>query len=226
MKRSVSGQPFSKTKWNIFAIDEWKVVWILPPKTASTAVRKALAASLNLQATDFHDIKRFSGLTPADALKLKERGYLCVGAVRHPLPRLISCWYEKAVCDPYYIEFTVYDEFWPKMPFEDFVAAVAQIPDEDAEPHFRSLSFSLAVGDELLPDVLLEQSRLDQDWAALQAQLAGRLGPGTSLPDLTPINVTNSTTRIPPPSEAVVDLIAERYAEDFARFGYERQPPA
>lgn len=224
MKRSVSGQPFNQTKWNIFAVDEWQVVWILPPKTASTAVRQALATSLGIAATDFHSIKRFSGLTPADALKRKARGYLCVGAIRHPVARLTSCWYEKVVCDPYYVEFTVYDELWPEMSFEEFVSAVAEIPDEDAEPHFRSLSFSLTVGDELLPDVLLEQSRLAQDWAALRERLADRVDPAT-IPDLTPINVTNSADLVPPPSEPVLARITERYARDFALFGYDSQLP-
>lgn len=36
--------------------------------------------------------------------------------------------------------FARFDEFYPNMPFEDFVAAIVSIPDDRADPHFRSQS--------------------------------------------------------------------------------------
>lgn len=221
MKRSLGGLPFNQTRWNIFATPEWRVVWILPPKTASTAVRKALAGALNIPATDFHQIAQFKGLTSQDAHRLKhEEGYLCVGVVRHPLERLVSCWYEKVVCEPFYSEFTVYDEFWPTMSFAEFATAVAGIPDEDAEPHFRSLSYSLEVQGQVVADVLLEQSRMEPDWAALRERIAIRLADGQALPDLTRINVTDSASKIPPPGPEVVAIVEQRYRSDYLNFNY------
>ena len=212
---------YCRTKWNIFPVHHWRIVWMLPPKTASTSIRLALAAALGLPTDNVHELREFQGFHRDDAIAHKEdHGYLVVGSTRHPLLRLASCWADKIPSAHFYAEFTTFDEFIPDMSFVDFVDAVAQIPDEDAEPHFRSLSFDLLHDGAIVPDLLLEQGTLGADWNRVRAEVAWRTSPSIWLPDLTVQRPSSWRRRVGEVPDRTLAMIHERYADDFAAFGY------
>lgn len=221
MKRSHTGVAYQRTKWNIFRIAEWNTVWMLMPKAASTAIRRALATQLVPGVADehLHHIGRFQGLRKDDAVARQREGDLVIGSTRHPVTRLASCWYDKLI-EEHYLEFRNFDEFRAGMSFVDFVDAVAGIPDGDAEPHFRSLSFDLVDDGRVIPDIVVDQATLARDWNRVRASVAWRTNPHVWLPDLTRQRSRDWRSRIGDVPRRTLQLIHERYAEDFAAFGY------
>lgn len=220
MKLGKFGAWYHRATWNNFPVHDWRVVWMLMPKTASTAVRHALAQQLGLPTHEVHELMEFDGMSTDHVRSLQSQGYLVIGSIRHPVLRLASCWSDKTHADRYYTEFTVYDEFWPGMPFVDFVDAVSGIPDEDAEPHFRSMSFDLVRDGVVVPDLLLEQSTLASDWNRARAHVAWRTSPHVWLPDLAVRHSSSWRDRIGEVPRRTLAAIHERYAADFAAFGY------
>ncbi|MFV0463487.1 MAG: sulfotransferase family 2 domain-containing protein [Nostocoides sp.] len=164
-------------------------------------------------------------LSQAEALERKADGYLCVGTVRHPLSRLLSCWTDKVMAEPYYVEFEMFPEFKPKMPFADFVDGVRRIPDVDSEPHFRSLSFSLTVASDsalsLIPDVVVSQERMDSDWERCASEILRHTGGEVSLPSLPILNPTVANSHSALLTSEIREAVYERYISDFALFGYD-----
>lgn len=220
MKLSISGVPFRDTRWNVFAIHEWRIVWMLMPKTASSAIRHELAKCLNLPTENVHAITRFSGLSTADVWRLKQDGYYVIGTVRNPVKRLTLCWFDKVVNKPFYKEFETFEDLHPDMSFDEFVKAVAQIPDEDAEPHFRSLAFSLTLEGELLPDLILRQEHLKRDWKRCRSEVKRFTNGAINLDPLILRNDSSwrqSLMRVSPETRR---LIRQRYAKDFELFNY------
>lgn len=218
----MSGVAYALTSWNTFAVPEWGVVWMLMHKTASTSMRVALAAHFGVEVDEgsAHYLDRFPQLTKAQAVYWKGRGFLVVGSIRHPVTRLASCWADKVAGPEYYAEFHAFPEFRPDMPFPAFVEAVAGIPDVDSEPHFRSLTFDLTDGGSVIPDVLVDQATLAADWNKVRARVAWRTRPHVWLPDLQRHRRRAWRDRIGDVPARTVELIHERYAADFAAFGY------
>lgn len=224
MKRARSGVYYHLTRWNIFEVRAWGTVWMLPFKSASTSIRRALATQLGLPTEDVHRLTPFQGLDKHGAQAFQRNGYLVIGSVRHPVARLASCWYDKVYRAPFYVEFQNFSEFRPGMSFVDFVDAVADIPDEDAEPHFRSQSFDLVDEGRVIPDVLIDQSTILADWNRVRAHVAVRTSPHVWLPDLTWDNRNPWRDDIGEVPERTLVVIRERFADDFAAFGYDSDP--
>ncbi len=222
MKKSRNGHWYHKVTWNTFAIHHWRTVWIVLPKTASTSVRKAIAKARGWDSSDVHHMPEFAGIQTEQIMRLKQDGYLCIATVRHPLARLASCWKDKVMARNYYPEFEMFDEFRHEMPFDEFVHAVAGIPDEDAEPHFRSLAFSIEKDGEIIPDVILDQDTLTADWAYCRQRIEQHWGRATGIPDLEISNHTgfrNSLMDIP---LELMDVVYQRYQRDYELLDYSR----
>jgi hypothetical protein len=151
--------------------------------------------------------------------------YWKFGLVRNPWDRLVSCWRQKI--DNAVISSNArranrvapslagYDAFHPGMSFHDFVCAVAEIPDEDANKHFRSQYTFVAD----------EQGRLVVDYLGRMESLDAELDyifhkagiPKQPVPHLL------KTEREPYDkyySQATRDLVAKRFARDIDLFGY------
>lgn len=228
MRQSPTGVWYHKTKWNTFATPRWGMAWMLMPKAASTSIRRSLATHLGLPSgpDEVHYLDEFQGLATSDVLRLqRERGYLAVGSIRHPVTRLASCWYDKLI-DDYYSEFVAYPEFRPGMPFAAFVEAVAGIPDVDAEPHFRSMAWDLVHDGAVVPDLLVDQRTLVKDWNRVRAHVAWRSTPHAWLPDLTRERPRDWRSHLGAVSGRTLEMIHQRYAADFAAFGYDDDPEA
>ena len=132
-------------------LERYKSVYIEIPKVACTSIKTRLAELLNveLERGNPHQTK-----FPSVDFELTERGPLYPGLfsfafVRNPWDRLVSCYRDKiCLAVDGFTESTIrpgvadclarFDSFQPKMPFAAFVEAVATIPDEEADTHFRS----------------------------------------------------------------------------------------
>ncbi len=65
-----------------------------------------------------------------------------------------------------------FDAFVPDMSFDDFVVAVASIPDEDADEHFRSqLSFITNAAGGIGVDFVGRYERLQADFSLVQQRI-------------------------------------------------------
>jgi chondroitin 4-sulfotransferase 11 len=161
----------------------------------------------------------------------KYRNYFKFGFVRNPWDRLVSCYGEKVYrpnsSDPKEkcsLKSPRGEEsvFYMCMPFEEFVERVYQIPDEEADAHFRSQSATF-YGDEagniLLADFIGRFENLDRDFenvksrigldekSILRHELKTRTRGGQEYQSF-----YNPRTR---------ELVAQRYESDIRLFNYQ-----
>jgi dermatan 4-sulfotransferase 1 len=148
------------------------------------------------------------------------------GFVRDPYARLLSCYRHKIErprlqgkrISPL---FAVYGRaFSLSMDFPSFVRAVAAVPDDHAEKHFRSQVRFLYQGGKPLVDFIGRLERFDEDWAEVCRHT--RLQPIARA-----YNVTGAAARLEDWYDpALLALVDRRYAEDFAVLAYPlRQRP-
>jgi hypothetical protein len=146
--------------------------------------------------------------------------------VRNPWDRLVSCYRDKIRGEV--TDFTGiaesgvahclerFDVFKADMSFREFVHAVALIPDEDADEHFRSQAdYVTNSSGEVAIDFVGRYENLDNDFAQVAYEIG--LPPETKLPRLqvAPKRVHadyySSETRV---------LMGKRYARDIDLFEY------
>jgi hypothetical protein len=106
-----------------------------------------------------------------------------------------------------------------QMGFPEFVRAVAAVPDERAEKHFRSQTRFLFREGRPLVDFVGHLEHFDEDWAEVCRHT--RLQPVARA-----YNVTGAD-RLPLEEwydPELLTLVERRYAEDFALLGYPMRP--
>ncbi|MEO8210029.1 MAG: sulfotransferase family 2 domain-containing protein [bacterium] len=135
-----------------FIIDKFRFVYVEIPKVACTSFKFWMTQLLEM---DF-DISNWEKIHEVDfpmvkGIELKEKyiDYFKFSFVRNPWERILSCWLSK-IKTPDYDDGKnwrkgVENNFWrygdmfrSEMSFEDFINSVTQIPDHDADAHFRS----------------------------------------------------------------------------------------
>ena len=212
-------------------LEAHSAVYIEIAKVASSSLKVAFAKLLGLDLTavdgDPHRLDFPSpGAADLNAPRLFPRHWT-FSFVRNPWDRLVSCYRDKIGGEV--TDFTGmsergvahcldgYEAFTAGMSFEEFVDAVARIPDEDADEHFRSQHWCLtnAAGD-LAVDFVGRYESLASDFE----HVAKRIGLPSGI----------SLTRLqanPFPSPYVEfydartrDLVKHRYARDIDSFDY------
>jgi len=147
--------------------------------------------------------------------------------VRNPWDRLVSCYRDKIGGEV--ADFTGMSEsgvahclagfevFTAGIDFEAFLNAVAEIPDEDADEHFRSQHCSVTNGEgEVAVDCLGRYENLASDFASV----AGRIGlpAETKLSRLQANPLPTAYADLYTPRTR--DLVARRFAKDIDLFKY------
>jgi Sulfotransferase family len=217
---------------NPILLEPYRAVYIETPKVACTSIKTVLAEvlgiSLEPSGGDPHAVH-----WPRAEMSPNRSGHLFPGLfafafVRNPWDRLVSCYRDKIRGEADgYTHFTVrpgvanclarFDVFVPGMRFNDFVAAVASITDEDADPHFRSQhTFVTNEEGKRAVDFIGRFERLPEDFRFVQ----DRIGlPRKEIPWLqkakTPATYTGFYD-----SEAR-KIVGERFRQDIEMFGYE-----
>lgn len=229
--------------------DEYRFVYMAVPKVATTSIKTALLPLLGLDDTyrrerdvhkafgqGVHKIYRHAMLHESkQSAKLHEskqsvikglegryRDYFKFAFVRNPYDRLVSCYAEKIRPKKIGIEQGPYGgvSLRPGMSFREFAEAVCQIPDEEADVHFRSQYVGVC-GDgpdrPVLVDFLGRYENLEDDFS--------RVGEAIGAPLSLPPNPNPSKRRAGRHyrdfyDDELAEMVGERYREDVRIFGY------
>lgn len=222
---------------------EHRFAYFVVPKVACTSIKSALLPAFGFDDTGYwfqarqpwqelrvHKLYVDNGVELyrrdlAEAWRDRLRLYFTFAFVRNPWDRLVSCWYQK-LSNPLIEKVELKQpgdaalRFRPRMGFEEFAEAVTRIPDREADPHFRSQHTQVSApwdGSLTLPSFVGRFERLADDFA----EVAATLGFDERLELPHKLRVERRTTYRDHYTPQLRDLVAERYAEDVARFGYE-----
>jgi chondroitin 4-sulfotransferase 11 len=209
----------------------YSAVYIDIAKVASSSLKATFAAVLGLDldtvAGNPHEVEFPHPSEPSPAGERLYPGLYTFAFVRNPWDRLVSCYRDKiqgqvegftrfsqsgvARC------LTRFDMFRANMSFEEFVHAVALIPEAEADEHFRSQhNYLTNVRGEIGIDFVGRYEQIGSDFRHVAERIG--LPTGIHLPRLqaNPHSVRytdyyNAATR---------DIVATRFAQDIALFSY------
>jgi hypothetical protein len=213
-------------------LEPYRAVYVETPKVACTSIKTALAETLgvSLRPTggDPHRVRWPTAERSSSRSGRLFPGLFTFAFVRNPWDRLVSCYRDKIRGEvDGYTYFTIrpgvanclarFDAFVPGMSFADFVAAVASIPDEDADGHFRS-QHTFVTDEEcrIGVDFLGRFERLAEDFRLVQE----RIGlPRRRLPWLQ--KARNAARYTDFYNQETRRIVGERFRRDIEMFGYE-----
>ena len=217
-------------------LERWSAVYIETPKVACTSLKVALAALLGVDLADSdgnpHEARWPRPPAPAASGPMFP-GLFSFAFVRDPWERLVSCYRDKIRGEvDGFTFFTIrpgvanclarFPAFVAGMAFDDFVRAVAAIPDGDADPHFRSQhSFVCDRAGRIAVDLVGRYERLSEDVREVERRL-GLPALALALPRLQAARTAQPYAAFYTAETA--QLVAQRFARDAALFGY--RPPA
>lgn len=147
--------------------------------------------------------------------------------VRNPWDRILSCYLNKIKKDQNFEsedfkngvmrKFHRFNVFYAGMPFDEFVHAVGQIPDEIADGHFASQYRRLVMDGEIVIDHL---ARFENFREATSSFLRGvGLDVVTQVPHLNKSERWNAYTEYY--NDETIQIVEERFKEDIRLFGYQ-----
>ncbi len=213
-------------------LKKFHAIYIPIPKAACTSFKTAFAGLLGVDLDkakgDPHRVW-FPSPLPIERLEpLLYPEFFRFAFVRNPWDRLVSCYRDKIKNEvPGYTLFTIragvanclarFGAFHPDMTFDAFVAAVASIPDSEADEHFRSqYTFLLNKRGEISADFVGRYERLSDDFRIVRE----RTGlPEIELPRLQAAPTAAKYLAFYTPETR--ELVAERFRRDIEMFGYE-----
>lgn len=200
----------------------YSAVYIDIAKVASSSIKRVLADLLDLTCPDGNPHEA-AFLHPGQNTETPQ--LYAFAFVRNPWDRLVSCYRDKIGGEV--TDFTHFgdsgvarclerfDVFYAGMRFDDFARAVAEIPDSEADEHFRSQAVYLTDAENrLVVDFVGRYETLQADFARLADHLEL---PVSALPDLQRAPSRNYTDFYTSATQA---LVAQRYARDVALFNY------
>ena len=216
-------------------LKRYRAIYIPVPKVACSSFKAAFAQLLGLSLDQAHgDPHRvwFPSPVPIENLQaILYPGFLRFGFVRNPWDRLVSCYRDKIGNEvDGYTHFTIrpgvanclarFDSFVAGMSFDEFVDAVAAIPDSEADEHFRSQhTFLTNRKGELTADFVGRYERLAYDFKIVRER--------TGLPEieLPRLQAARSVAKYTPYyTPRTRQVVAGRFGKDIEMFGYEFGP--
>jgi len=215
------------TQYSI-ALPDYQAVYIDIAKVASSSIKSYLSAALGIAETSDnpHETDFPRPLNSEPTGHRLYPGFYTFAFVRNPWDRLVSCYRDKIAGEVQgYTAFADngvanclarFDAFSADMSFIDFAHAVASIPDQQADEHFRSQADYLTnARGSLAVDFVGRYETLNADFARIVKQLG--LPEEFELPRLqaaSPANYADFYTL------ETRELIGERYARDIALFSF------
>lgn len=207
-------------------INQYKGVYFPITKVACSSVKYALSESMGLGIDKKEIHKSFHFEKTVDQTILDS--YYKFAFVRNPFDRILSAYKSKIMDDPNINSHQVVngvqkmltilygDAFYGGMRFKDYLKAVAQIPDEYAEEHFRSQYVALfnEKGEQTV-DFIGRFEKLSDDYKIVANKLQfpenelGHFG-----------NSTKNKHYSAYYDDEMVEIVSKRYAVDLEKFGY------
>jgi hypothetical protein len=141
--------------------------------------------------------------------------------VRNPWDRLVSCYNSKFVKGGTGLRMGKYGEVSLRsgMPFGDFAEAVCQVPDEAADPHFRSQHVTICQDSPekaILADFVGRFENLQEDFG----NIAQEVGLKARLSHINKSKNNSSSAYRDFYDKRIARMVGERYREDADIFGY------
>lgn len=202
--------------------------YVTVPKVANSSTKVALLPLVGRSSEEEHEGRKvvsqihdpragiFSYVSRHQLLA--EKPVLTFAIVRNSWSRLRSCYLDKVYHGPQPDVFFLYG-MSPKMAFNDFVDIVCEIPDYLSEIHFRSQTSLLYERGQLVPDLILRQDKLDQQWPVLQAIV--QESSGVRIDDLAEFNRSKPATQDHAVWTAdLVRKVGRRYGAEIEMFGF------
>jgi len=210
-------------------LERYQAVYIDIAKVASSSIKATLASVLEIEDVkgNPHDLE-FPRPTTIDPNGEKIYPDLYSFAfVRNPWDRLFSCYRDKIIGEVHdFTEFSDsgiayclvrFEVFKAGMSFREFVHAVASIPDQEADEHFRSQADYVSNSSGLLAiDFVGRYENLGYDFAKVASHIGMTIE--TSLPQLQTAPKRDYATYYTPETQA---LVGSRYAQDIELFNYQ-----
>ncbi|EDM27636.1 hypothetical protein LNTAR_20558 [Lentisphaera araneosa HTCC2155] len=206
-------------KPEVWSLNEGKVVFISIPKNASRSIRRTLTSYIS--GVDVVDVTKenLPSLVEGHVTRLKQSKIskefsqaFIFSFVRNPYKRIFSCWKNKIGNQPN--GDCIFSHWGMSMEtsFDEFVDIVCATPDEMADRHFRSQSWFLCDDQGVLvPDFIGKLENMNHSWTKVQNKI--------DVPNIPHVNSSNSKDLNL--SRRNIDLINERFKDDFNNFSYE-----
>ena len=209
---------------NNIVLPAQRLVFMLPRRVASTSIRAALLRSQGRSDAAPHNPGHFMHQPAGVCLRLRDdHGFLVVAPVRHPVPRLVSCWRGKVAVNLHEGLARRHLWAWEGMPLVEFVRHVLRTSDEEADQHFRSQAWDLMHHHELVPNWLIDFDELAVGWGKVQRWVmrsGGRLGP------LRWEGASGSVPEAEPLPEDMYQAVRDRFARDVVLYHRRLGPPS
>jgi hypothetical protein len=215
-------------------LHKYKAIYFYIPKVACTSLKKVCADLLNVKpATPDSDInRRHYPSVKRNKIETKYKDYFKFCFVRNPWDRIVSCYnskikQDKDINDSFYTNgvariFLRFGVFRAGMTFTEFVNAVKDISDKEAEVHFRSQhTFITNKNGNIIVDYVGRFERINEDFSLI----FNRIGQSNiKLPHLWGHHLDIMEDRKKYReyyTEEIQEIVRKRYSKDIEMFGYE-----
>lgn len=189
----------------VYISESHKVAYVRIPKCASTSITAGLGDS---RFFDKINPNYDDGSFSVDEF-LSMDGYYSFCFVRNPFDRIKSCWQNRVAEHR-----KIYNSELIGLTFGDFLEKIVDIPDEEADQHFRSLTSFVYRDGKLITDFVGKVENINADWSKLCKDI------GIPLFTLNRLKVSKRNGNL---NKRKLGLIRERYREDFINFGYDME---
>lgn len=214
-----------------FIYEPLRVVYLSIPKAACTSIKAALAKACGIAVArelEVHQIHSRPEMRLQEGrLDKAAEGYYKFSFVRNPFERVVSCYRDKVVASahPQNPKANYFSSYAIPMPshlsFAEFVKRISAIPDRLADTHFQSQYALLYDAGELQVDYLGRVENLQQDWRPVAEKFQLSLSLNHS--NVSKHNAGSHSDYRCYYTEALAQLVYERYRRDVEEFGYEEE---
>jgi len=224
-KRLGGKPPRPRTNSHTILLSNHRTIYFYIPKVACSSLKQVCTSWLGLEIPQGKTIHQIDFPYVRRAELGNYADYFKFAFVRNPWDRLVSCYHNKikptaSYEDSHYVQgvfkdFVHYGRFRAGMAFSEFVEAILDIPDSEADSHFRSQHNFLTDPDgQLLVDYVGKFETLHQDFAEVCRRMGVDLVP---LPHLMKSAARQYQQAYNPTLQAQV---GQRYARDIELFSY------